>query len=492
MSREAAGSSGHAFISYVREDAARVDRLQRILEGAGIQVWRDTKDLWGGEDWRIHIRNAITEGALAFIACFSTHSDSREASYQNEELLLAVEQLRLRPPDRAWLIPVRFDDVSVPGLEIGGGRLLNHLQRIDLLDDRWEVGAGRLVASVLRILERFGNVMPASAVPEEAVAGQMKRLLLDSSKQIELEELVMGLCNQVHDQLTNEELFPAFSDELTNDIAGHKYLAAQADKYWEVVSPVVDALIVGCAWGLAEHNSLWTRAIARVVNSGFPARTQEALVNLRRLPLLMLIYGGGIAAVNRGRYDALRAITTDGQYRSRHGERLPFVAAAHPWRVFERGVVAANILALEAQGQVVDDEVVNDLVTRNRRRRLTPTSDLLHDRLRPNLQDLIPDDADYTTAFDRLEVLLALVAADLALQHKPGDPYPDGPWYGSYTWRDQYLREGIEAKVASECTTEQSRWPPIEAGLFGGSPDRADAACQVVLEGAAEARRNRF
>src|SRR5258708_33626688 len=28
---------GHAFISYVREDAERVDRLQQILESAGIQ-----------------------------------------------------------------------------------------------------------------------------------------------------------------------------------------------------------------------------------------------------------------------------------------------------------------------------------------------------------------------------------------------------------------------------------------------------------------------
>jgi hypothetical protein len=62
--------AGHAFISYVREDSHEVDKLQRELEAAGISVWRDTADLWSGEDWRAKIRRAITDNALVFIACF--------------------------------------------------------------------------------------------------------------------------------------------------------------------------------------------------------------------------------------------------------------------------------------------------------------------------------------------------------------------------------------------------------------------------------------
>jgi hypothetical protein len=41
---------GHVFISYVREDSRRVDRLQQVLQSAGIRVWRDTANLWPGED----------------------------------------------------------------------------------------------------------------------------------------------------------------------------------------------------------------------------------------------------------------------------------------------------------------------------------------------------------------------------------------------------------------------------------------------------------
>jgi hypothetical protein len=83
---------GHAFISYVREDSQEVDKLQRVLEAAGVSVWRDTADLWPGEDWRSKIRQAIVQNALVFIACFSTRGIAREKSYQYEELLLAVDQ----------------------------------------------------------------------------------------------------------------------------------------------------------------------------------------------------------------------------------------------------------------------------------------------------------------------------------------------------------------------------------------------------------------
>ena len=44
---------GHVFISYVREDAQHVDRLELILEAAGVQVWRDTEALWPGQDWAL-------------------------------------------------------------------------------------------------------------------------------------------------------------------------------------------------------------------------------------------------------------------------------------------------------------------------------------------------------------------------------------------------------------------------------------------------------
>jgi hypothetical protein len=75
-------------------------------------------------------------------------------SRQNEELTLAIDQLRMRPPDVPWLIPVRFDDCSVPDYDLGGGRTLASIQGVDLFGDRRDEGVRRLLATILRLLEK--------------------------------------------------------------------------------------------------------------------------------------------------------------------------------------------------------------------------------------------------------------------------------------------------------------------------------------------------
>ena len=153
-------AAGHAFISYVREDAAHADHLQRALEDAGIPVWRDTSSLWPGQDWQSHIRRAITDNALVFLACFSSRSIGRQISYQNKELILAIDQLQQRRPDASWLIPVRFDDCDLPDLDLGAGRTLRSLQRADLFGSNVSESTARLVAAVQRTLGSSGTATP--------------------------------------------------------------------------------------------------------------------------------------------------------------------------------------------------------------------------------------------------------------------------------------------------------------------------------------------
>lgn len=145
-------SRGHAFISYVREDSAEVDALQKTLEEAGIPVWRDTSSLWPGENWNSKIRTAINSNSLVFIACFSTHTAARQRSYQNEELLLAIDQVRQRRPDDPWLIPVRLDDCDVPDFDLGAGRTLASINRADLFGPNRDQATRRLVEAVRRLL----------------------------------------------------------------------------------------------------------------------------------------------------------------------------------------------------------------------------------------------------------------------------------------------------------------------------------------------------
>lgn len=164
---------GYAFISYGREDSRAVDSLAGALESAGIHVWRDTANLWPGQDWRERIRHAITSNSLVFIACFSTASLGRAGSFQNEEITLAIEEIHNRPVAEPWIIPVRLDDCQIPDHDIGGSRTLRSIQHADLFGSNASSNLDRLVSAVLRILGRrsaaptFGIV---TALPEEFAA----------------------------------------------------------------------------------------------------------------------------------------------------------------------------------------------------------------------------------------------------------------------------------------------------------------------------------
>jgi hypothetical protein len=173
---DSAGSlvQGQVFISYVRENSDRVDWLCRMLEAAGIPVWLDTAQLFPGQDWRTVIRRAIREDSLAFLACFSSESVSQTRTYQNEEIVLAISEMRLRPPGQSWLIPVRFDDCEIPGWSIGGDQMLSDLHQSDLFGDNCQQNADRLVEAIRRILSRdsaspapkpTGPAPPANPIP---------------------------------------------------------------------------------------------------------------------------------------------------------------------------------------------------------------------------------------------------------------------------------------------------------------------------------------
>jgi hypothetical protein len=132
----------HIFISYVREDFKTVDRLSIQLESYGLSVWLDREMIAPGVRWRDAIRHAIRSGDL-FLACFSPAYAARERAFMNEELTLAIDELRLRPVDRTWFIPVLLGGGTVPPRSISSLETLHDLQWIDLGAD-WDAGVGAI------------------------------------------------------------------------------------------------------------------------------------------------------------------------------------------------------------------------------------------------------------------------------------------------------------------------------------------------------------
>ena len=141
------------FISYIRENIEIVDRLYQELVSHGIQVWLDRNDIDPGSRWEQAIRRAIQQGAF-FIACFSKEYNARDKTYMNEELTLAIDELRQRPTDQIWFIPVKLNDCEIPDRSIGGGETLRVFQYVNLYED-WD-------GSIQRILK---VVQPGSSEP---------------------------------------------------------------------------------------------------------------------------------------------------------------------------------------------------------------------------------------------------------------------------------------------------------------------------------------
>ena len=142
----AKSTKSHVFVSYVRDNEALVLQLCRELESAGIEVWRDRASIGPGIRWKRAIRRAIRTGSF-FIACFSSEYSSREKSYMNKEMLIAIDELQQRQTDRAWFIPVLLSECEIPDTDIGSGETLQDLQRVDLSCD-WDAGVEKLIRAI--------------------------------------------------------------------------------------------------------------------------------------------------------------------------------------------------------------------------------------------------------------------------------------------------------------------------------------------------------
>lgn len=153
------------FLSYVRDDIVTVARLHETMHAHGIPVWRDESSLEPGRRFKPAIRQAISSASY-FVACFSVNFGRRKRSYMHEELLVAVDELRQRPSDRRWLIPLRLDDCDIPAIDIGAAQTMRDLQRVDLFP-HWDESVERLIKTLREaptpVVKREGSTGDALA-----------------------------------------------------------------------------------------------------------------------------------------------------------------------------------------------------------------------------------------------------------------------------------------------------------------------------------------
>jgi hypothetical protein len=75
----------------------------------------------------------------------------------NEELTLAIEELRQYPTNRAWFIPVKLSNCEIPDRNIGAGETLRDIQWVELYED-WEKG----IKNILKVVSDIKKPYPKS------------------------------------------------------------------------------------------------------------------------------------------------------------------------------------------------------------------------------------------------------------------------------------------------------------------------------------------
>ncbi|HEY6340097.1 MAG TPA: toll/interleukin-1 receptor domain-containing protein [Bryobacteraceae bacterium] len=146
---------GMVFVSYVSEDFTSVSRLAADLQARGITVWLDKNNILPGENWREAIRTAIHRGA-AFIACFSSNYANRDKTYMNEELQLAIEEMRQMSMGQKWFIPVLVTASAVPDYEITPTQRFSHIHHVRLYEN-WAASIEAIVVAIRHLYEGKGG-----------------------------------------------------------------------------------------------------------------------------------------------------------------------------------------------------------------------------------------------------------------------------------------------------------------------------------------------
>jgi hypothetical protein len=482
----AADEVKHAFISYVKEDSAEVDRLCRILERSRIPYWRDRKDLAPGDQWKAKIRDAIRSDSLIFLACFSENSRSRDKSYMNEELSLAVDEFRLRPPGATWLVPVRFDDGEVPPWELGAGRMLSDLNFSDLFGDDYAAEAVALVTAVKDVMgDSTSSPAQTIASVERAETSERKMLLRratkdmihDPTKRIALEDLIKQETKNIVAALNNKELM---SDSVLPETPEEQsaFVAERALAIAALVEPLCWSMQVAGRWAEPDSFGVWTSALKTLATEGSKSRSgYSSLVALRSIPALLLLTTGFVAAHADNRWANLRTLGAL-TIRSELGTSEPLINVISPYAPFKNSQETANVLARSApDGSDISDTVAGIAAGRVTNLYL-PVSAWMLRWLRPVFEDQFTTESEFDEAYTAAETFLGVVSQDAANQTE--NPWrQESYWYGRATWIDRHRTGDSVDDLIKDFEAAGVRWPPLVGQMFGGDAARAREALDV-------------
>lgn len=192
------------------------------------------------------------------------------------------------------------------------------------------------------------------------------------------------------------------------------------------------------------------KILTRMADANAVAGGNSVWLGLRWYPLLLLMYSGGIAALAADNFQALAVLLTTsiGSKATGHESAEVIVNAVDGILEVDRAGMFKHLPGYE--------------------RNFVPRSEYLFKALQPELDDLLFLGSSYERLFDRFEVFLAVVYADIVYQ---GTQYLWGP-PGRFGWKGLRGSSDPYADLIREAAERGAAWGPLRVGLFGASPER--------------------
>lgn len=332
---------------------------------------------------------------------------------------------------------------TISPLSEKGQRLAEHRQAVVLQTS----DANYLFENLREKVQALADMDAPHPLSAKMAAAIVKRYVVDPSARIRLRDLV----HEETEQLFAEISAPPFGSQTQLDQP--EEFRKRVERYEAHCEKLLSICVTGCYWGNEDTTKLWVAALQRIANPTGKDGSGR-LRGLYRYPALLLLYGAGLSAVAAGNFETMAAVLTKPQVRSDQNGNVPICSEIYPSAVMEKQV--AKMLPGMSS-------------------RPTPTNEHLFSKLREPLREYLPDDEDYQDSFDRFEYLLGLVHADLNQQQWSNGWR--GP-IGCFAWRGTRHFQGGKTSqtIGGEIETAGESWPPLKAGLFGGSLEQARTA----------------
>ena len=182
------------------------------------------------------IKRAIQSGTH-FLSIYSIQRSSRDATYSNEELNVAIEEFRKRPIDSGWLIPIRIDDAEIEDRPIGGGMSVMDLHVCDFRD--FDKGAKSLLRSM--------GVHSPSAIDKESEILDWNDFVAPGGTPHAAIEALEGIQSEFGTKMVSRRaLSSKYGKATINDLSTLKLLVMDGRGKVALEEPMEDVALVTC------------------------------------------------------------------------------------------------------------------------------------------------------------------------------------------------------------------------------------------------------